>query len=160
MTAFHRAWQHDLSRSIALMRNLPDPVLKVNQFLPVGPAKIEDRLLSLESKIAELASTPLDQSQSFLELVLEVRLEGSNAPRSGAELHKQSAEASRVDPEAGPVILAHMRGRLRTALVGEALKRRLRRYWPNLVTWKNVWASFCTGIVVEPFYAFVKQQQS
>ena len=35
--------------------------------------------------------------------------EGSNAapqgaPRCGAELHKQSAEASRVDPEAGPVI--------------------------------------------------------
>ena len=42
------------------------------------------------------------------------------APRSGAELHKQSAEASRVDPEAGPVILAHMRGRLRTVVAGEA----------------------------------------
>jgi hypothetical protein len=27
----------------------------------------------------------------------------------------QSAEASRVDPEAGPVILTHMRGRLRLA---------------------------------------------
>jgi len=26
-----------------------------------------------------------------------------SAPRSGAELHKRSAEASRVDPEAGPV---------------------------------------------------------
>jgi alkylation response protein AidB-like acyl-CoA dehydrogenase len=64
--------------SIALMRNLPDPVLKVNQFLPVGPTEIEDRLLCLEAKIAEFASTPLDQSQSFLEHVLEARLEGSN----------------------------------------------------------------------------------
>lgn len=31
------------------------------------------------------------------------------------ELHKCSAEASRVDPEAGPVILSHMRGRQRAA---------------------------------------------
>jgi hypothetical protein len=36
------------------------------------------------------------------------------------ELHKpkstaMGAEASRVDPEAGPVILTHMRGRLRAA---------------------------------------------
>lgn len=64
--------------SIAQMRNLPDPILKVNQFLPVGPAEIEARLLSLESRILELASTPLDQSQSFLERVLASRLEGSN----------------------------------------------------------------------------------
>jgi hypothetical protein len=47
------------------------------------------------------------------------------AKRGGASQppQKRGAEASRVDPEAGPVILAHMRGRLRAALVGEALKR-------------------------------------
>src|ERR1700743_638464 len=37
------------------------------------------------------------------------RLKG--APRSGTELHKRSAEASRVEPAAGPVILTHRRGR-------------------------------------------------
>jgi hypothetical protein len=44
--------------------------------------------------------------------------QGGGHPPAGppqAELHKRSAEASRVDPEAGPVILIHMSGCLRLA---------------------------------------------
>ncbi|ACK51755.1 putative acyl-CoA dehydrogenase [Methylocella silvestris BL2] len=63
--------------SIALMRNLPENVLNVNRFLPVGPGEIEDRLFAAERSIAELASTPLDESRGFLKTVLEARLEGS-----------------------------------------------------------------------------------
>jgi alkylation response protein AidB-like acyl-CoA dehydrogenase len=70
---------------IALMRNLPAGVLKVNCFLPVGPDEIEDRLLSLEAKLTEFASTPLDQSPEFLKRVLEARLEGSNLSLGAAQ---------------------------------------------------------------------------
>jgi hypothetical protein len=51
-------------------------------------------------------------------------VEAGGTPHGGAELHNpglvSGAEASRVDPEAGPVILTHMRGRLRTVVAGEA----------------------------------------
>ncbi len=71
--------------SIALMRNLPEAMVKVNSFLPIGPAEIESRLLLLEAKIAELAMTPLDESAAFLELVLEARLEGSKLGLDAAQ---------------------------------------------------------------------------
>jgi alkylation response protein AidB-like acyl-CoA dehydrogenase len=74
-----------IRNSVALMRNLPAGVLKVNRFLPVGPDEIEDRLLSLEAKLAELSSTPLDQSATFLKRVLEARLEGSNLSLDAAQ---------------------------------------------------------------------------
>jgi alkylation response protein AidB-like acyl-CoA dehydrogenase len=74
-----------IRNSVALMRNLPAGVLKVNRFLPVGPAEIEDRLLCLEAKLAELSSTPLDQSPAFLKRVLEARLEGSNLSLDAAQ---------------------------------------------------------------------------
>jgi alkylation response protein AidB-like acyl-CoA dehydrogenase len=67
------------------MRNLPDPILKVNKFLPDGPTEIEDRVLSLEGKIARLASTLLDQSRAYLELVLQARLDGSRLAFEAAQ---------------------------------------------------------------------------
>src|ERR1019366_7025277 len=57
-------------------------------------------------------SEPRDQTPRRLS-------EAGGAPRSGAELHERREEASRVDPEAGPVILTHMRGRLRTVVAGK-----------------------------------------
>jgi alkylation response protein AidB-like acyl-CoA dehydrogenase len=74
-----------IRNAVGLMRNLPASVLKVNRFLRNGPAAIEDRLLSLEAQIAELSSTPLDQSPAFLERVLEARLEGSNLSLDAAQ---------------------------------------------------------------------------
>jgi alkylation response protein AidB-like acyl-CoA dehydrogenase len=71
--------------AIALMRNLPDPVRKVNRFLPVGPEKIEDRLLSLEDEIATLAATPLEEDASHLARVLQARLEGSKLALDAAQ---------------------------------------------------------------------------
>jgi hypothetical protein len=54
-----------------------------------------------------------------------------------------------------------MRGRLRAVVAGEALKIRLRRYWPaNLIGAMHQFrASFRAGIVVKAIYVFVKQHQ-
>ncbi|MEJ0093935.1 MAG: acyl-CoA dehydrogenase family protein [Methylocella sp.] len=71
--------------AIALMRNLPEPIWKVNRFLPVGPAEIEDRLLSLEANLVKLALTPLDQNSAFLERVFEARLEASTLGLDAAQ---------------------------------------------------------------------------
>lgn len=63
--------------AIALMRHLPEPVRKVNGFLPVGPNEIEDRLCDLERRAAELGLTPVEESIDFLAAVLRARLEAS-----------------------------------------------------------------------------------
>jgi hypothetical protein len=67
-----------IRNSVALMRNLPAGVLKVVHYLPVGSNEIEDRLLSLEAKLAELSTTPLDRRPAFLRRVLEACVKGSN----------------------------------------------------------------------------------
>ncbi len=48
-----------------------------------------------------------------------------SAPPCEVVLYKRSAEASRVDAEAGPGRKPHMRGSLRDRLAGERLKKRM-----------------------------------
>lgn len=71
--------------AIALMRDLPEPVRRVNAFLAVGPREIEDRLFSLESKVVELAATPVEEDAGFLQAVLQARLEASNLSLDAAQ---------------------------------------------------------------------------
>jgi alkylation response protein AidB-like acyl-CoA dehydrogenase len=74
-----------IRNAIALMRDLPEPVQRVNAFLPVGPREIEDRLFDLESKVVELAATPVEEDAGFLQAVLRARLEASNLSLDAAQ---------------------------------------------------------------------------